>query len=154
MVACTATASDRTAEEIIHVLRMNAPTTIRMPMSRTNLHLNVVSKRGTSKDQRMLVDVVRMSSAKHVIVFCLEREECERVASLFVMNKISAQPYHSCVEDRHVVEENARSGTGSPAESDMFAFCRASRRINHCKVAPLTQDHEESVSGEMGAWCA
>jgi superfamily II DNA helicase RecQ len=110
MVACTATATKSTAEEIKTSLNMQDAAEIRMPIAKSNLHIFVVSKRGTPKDMHMVVQLVKLSSAKMVLLFCLQREECERVAHLFMQNNVPAESYHSGTDDRQAVEDRARSG--------------------------------------------
>jgi superfamily II DNA helicase RecQ len=81
-----------------------------MPIAKSNLHIFVVSKRGTPIDMQMVVQLVKLSSVKMVLLFCLQREECERVAHLFMQNNVPAESYHSGTDDRQAVEDRARSG--------------------------------------------
>jgi superfamily II DNA helicase RecQ len=77
---------------------------------RNNLHICISSK-GNSRDaEKSLARLVQRSSAQKVLVFCRSRKECEKTARLLVLNKESAEAYHSKIEDRQEVEARVHAG--------------------------------------------
>jgi ATP-dependent DNA helicase RecQ len=109
-VACTATASAAVQQDIQNCLRMKDPLCIRMPVAKNNLQLCIASKGNKGEAERSLARLVKRSSSKTVIVFCYTRDECEKVADVLRKNSITAEAYHSHVEDRAVVEGRAKRG--------------------------------------------
>jgi ATP-dependent DNA helicase RecQ len=110
MVACTATATESTAAEILECLHMQAAACIRMPMMKNNLHLAVCGKGSGRSASERLVRVLRTSTAQQAIVFCGRRDETERVAKLLQGNGLNAAAYHAGLENRHGIEESVRAG--------------------------------------------
>jgi ATP-dependent DNA helicase RecQ len=110
IVACTATATGKTAREIERCLQLHAMVHIRMPVAKANVHIAIAAKGRGRRAVERLVRVLRMSSAEQAIVFCCERNECESVAASLRANKLDAVAYHAGIEDRNGVEASASSG--------------------------------------------
>jgi hypothetical protein len=110
VVACTATASAVVQRDIEECLHMKNPRCIRMQVVRNNLHICISSKGNSREAEISLARLVKRSSAKRVLVFCCSTSECERTARVLVLNKESAEAYHSRVEDRQEVEARLQAG--------------------------------------------
>jgi ATP-dependent DNA helicase RecQ len=110
IVACTATATARSAKEIESCLQMHATVQIRMPIAKDNVHIAITAKGRGRRAKERLIRVLRSSSAEQAIVFCCKRAECERVAACLRKNSLDAEAYHAGIQDRSGVEARARGG--------------------------------------------
>jgi ATP-dependent DNA helicase RecQ len=110
IVACTATATARTARAIERCLRLHGTVHIRMPVVKANVHIAIAAKGRGRRAHERLVRVLRTSSAEQAIVFCCERKECECVAASLRKNSLNAEAYHAGLEDREGVEARASAG--------------------------------------------
>jgi superfamily II DNA helicase RecQ len=115
VVACTATAS-AVLRDIEQCLHMKEPRCIRMQVVRNSLHLCMSSKGNSREAEKTLARLVKRSRAHKVLVFCCSRRECEKTSKLLVLNKESAEAYHSRIEDRQAVEGRVHAGVLSSAE--------------------------------------
>jgi superfamily II DNA helicase RecQ len=134
IVACTATADQRTLSEARRCLRMAENTAvIAMTMSRPNLSLVVLGKHPRTSESE-LVNCIRRSSAERVLIFCQKRDETQRLVDLLTQNDVSSSVYHSGVTDRPEALHTFVSGTHT--HEHMHAFLRAAASY----FAVLTMD--------------
>jgi superfamily II DNA helicase RecQ len=110
VVACTATASAQVQRDIQECLHMRNPRCIRMEVVRSNLHICISSKGNIRQAELSLARLVKGSSSKTVLVFCGTRSDCERTAQVLVLNNVSAEAYHSQMDDREGVERRVHAG--------------------------------------------
>lgn len=108
-VACTATADERTRQQIVDTLGMAAPEIVSMPVSRHNMSLFVARKHPRSSEAD-LVQLLRRSSATHVLVFCRKRDETARMCKVLSENSIAALAYHSGMQDRETALRRFQTG--------------------------------------------
>jgi superfamily II DNA helicase RecQ len=109
-VACTATASAAVQQDIQECLHMKDPVCIRMPVTKRNLQICIASKGNSREAEMSLARLVKRSSSRTVLVFCHTRKECEKVADVLRKNEVTAEAYHSQVEERGAVEARAKAG--------------------------------------------
>ena len=93
MLACTATADERTRREIVTKLRLEDGRVFVTGFDRPNIRYRVTPKRD---ERRQLLDFIRSEHEGDAgIVYCLSRKRTEQIAKFLVDNGLSALPYHA-----------------------------------------------------------
>lgn len=118
MMALTATATPRVRVDILNQLRMSNQTTkwFMQSFNRPNLKFQVRSKNKSSKNVTKIDEIINLIKAefngKFGIIYCLSRNECEKLADQLKNKKISAAAYHAGMEDdeRRVVQDKWLQG--------------------------------------------
>ena len=93
IIALTATADERTRQEIINRLRLRSARTFVSSFNRPNIQYRVAEK-VTAKDQ--LLDFIKKEHPEDAgIVYCLSRKTVEATAKWLVQKGVTAIPYHA-----------------------------------------------------------
>ncbi len=93
VIALTATADERTRQEIVKRLRLRSARTFVSSFNRPNIQYRVTEK-VTAKDQ--LLDFIRSEHQDDAgIVYCLSRKTVEATAKWLVQKGVNAIPYHA-----------------------------------------------------------
>ncbi|CAN3361578.1 ATP-dependent helicase Sgs1p [Diutina catenulata] len=112
LMALTATANEKVRMDIVGVLGMRQPLTLRQSFNRTNLFYEVRQKETGHMDW-----IKRYISGEHRghtgIIYCSTKTLCEQTASKLVSAGISASFYHAGMppEDRLRVQQQWQAGT-------------------------------------------
>jgi ATP-dependent DNA helicase RecQ len=116
VMAATATATPRVAEEIAARLELREPVSIRSGFDRPNLTFDVVSLEGKGAVARKwtaLLHVLADADARPAIVYCGTRKDTDAVAVQLVREGIAAVAYHAgmSAEDRQASQEAFMRGS-------------------------------------------
>ena len=98
VMAATATATPRVAEEIAARLQLREPVSIRSGFDRPNLAFDVVSLEGKGAVARKwaaLLHVLADEQARPAIVYCGTRKDTDAVAAQLVREGVAAVAYHA-----------------------------------------------------------
>ncbi|WP_345499867.1 DNA helicase RecQ [Nocardia callitridis] len=105
-IALTATATEKTRDEIIQRLDLGAARRFVASFDRPNIQYRIEPK---NSPQRQLLDFIRTEHAGAAgIVYCLSRNSVERTAAFLVENGIAAVPYHAGLDNRTRAENQSR----------------------------------------------
>jgi ATP-dependent DNA helicase RecQ len=110
VMACTATATPRVAEEIAARLELREPLIIRRGFDRPNITFDVVALEGTGSVMRkrgLLLAGLADPGQRPAIVYCGTRKDTEAVGELLVGHEIRAAVYHAGLESsaRHAAQD-------------------------------------------------
>lgn len=94
-VALTATASEKTIEDIIYLARMAEPTVIASSLVRNNLAIFINHAFDQDAIDASIVKDISYFGAASGIVYCRTRKECERMASVLHDAGIKCATHHS-----------------------------------------------------------
>ncbi|MBX3477479.1 MAG: DNA helicase RecQ [Brevundimonas sp.] len=96
-MAVTATADQRTRDDILASLRLNDAQVFVDSFARPNLQLSAIAKESASRARTdaAVVDLVRERRGKSGVVYCGSRDGCERVAQALRDAGINAIAYHA-----------------------------------------------------------
>jgi ATP-dependent DNA helicase RecQ len=116
VMAATATATPRVAEEIAARLELREPVSIRSGFDRPNLTFDVVSLEGKGAVARKwaaLLHVLADADSRPAIVYCGTRKDTDAVAAQLVREGIAAVAYHAgmSAEDRQANQHAFMQGT-------------------------------------------
>ncbi len=103
-MAVTATATDRTREEIVARLELNEPDIYIAPFDRANISYAVQVK---TDAKRQLLKFLQARRGEAGIIYCLSRKKTESVAAQLCDEGFEALPYHAGL-DSEVRRENQR----------------------------------------------
>ena len=93
LLACTATADERTRREIVSKLRLEEGRVFVTGFDRPNIRYRVAPK---MDEKRQLLDFIRGEHESDAgIVYCLSRKRTEQIAKFLVDNGLTALPYHA-----------------------------------------------------------
>jgi RecQ family ATP-dependent DNA helicase len=98
VMACTATATPRVAEEIAARLGLRDPLLVRRGFDRPNISFDVITLAGdgaVARKRGILLTGLADPSNRPAIVYCGTRKDTEAVAELLVGEGITAAPYHA-----------------------------------------------------------
>jgi ATP-dependent DNA helicase RecQ len=98
VMACTATATPKVAEEIVARLGLRDPERVRSGFDRPNLSFDVIPFDGegsVARKRALLADGLAMPENRPAIVYCGTRRSTEEVAELLVGDGLSAVAYHA-----------------------------------------------------------
>jgi ATP-dependent DNA helicase RecQ len=98
VMAATATATPRVAQEIASRLGLREPVAIRSGFDRPNLSFDVVGFEGkgaVARKRATLLHVLRDRSARPAIVYCGTRKDTDDVSALLAEEGVSAVAYHA-----------------------------------------------------------
>ena len=92
-IALTATADERTRDDILHYLYLQNAQIFIAPFNRANISYRVVEKNNGKKQLLKFIQ----SQGKNAcgIVYCLSRKKVENIAAFLREEKINALPYHA-----------------------------------------------------------
>ena len=94
IIALTATATEKVAEDIMKTLGMNKEANVyKASFNRPNLFYEVRPK--TKDVEKDIIRFVKQHPGKSGIVYCLSRKKVEEVAQVLQVNGIDALPYHA-----------------------------------------------------------
>lgn len=96
VIALTATATPRVADDIVTQLGLRSPAIHRGGFERANLQYEVRPKQN-SFDQ--IMDYLRTNPAHEGIIYCQSRARCDTIASKLRQQDIAALPYHAGLEN-------------------------------------------------------
>jgi len=93
VLACTATADDRTRREIITKLSLDDGRVFATGFDRPNIRYRVTQK---TNERQQLLDFIKAEHADDAgIVYCLSRKRTEKIARYLNENGLTALPYHA-----------------------------------------------------------
>jgi ATP-dependent DNA helicase RecQ len=98
VMAATATATPRVAEEIAARLELREPVSIRSGFDRPNLTFDVFTAEGkgaVARKRAALMHVLAEPAARPAIVYCGTRKDTEEVTALLVAHGMAAVSYHA-----------------------------------------------------------
>jgi len=97
-IALTATATEKTSDEIIHRLDLGSARRFVASFDRPNIQYRIEPK---NRADRQLLDFIRTEHAGDAgIVYCLSRNSVEKTAAFLNENGIDAVPYHAGLDHR------------------------------------------------------
>lgn len=91
-IALTATADERTREDIAHNLQLDTPEIFIDGFDRSNIHYRVALK---SSPKSQLLEFLAQRKTEAGIVYCLSRRAVDSTAAMLVDNGYDALPYHA-----------------------------------------------------------
>ncbi|MEE9355762.1 MAG: DNA helicase RecQ [Methylococcaceae bacterium] len=92
-VALTATANERTRQEIIHQLKLEEAQVFVSSFDRPNIYYHIEQK--VKAKQQLLHFIQKQHADDSGIVYCLSRKKVESIAQWLVEHGINAFPYHA-----------------------------------------------------------
>ncbi len=93
MLACTATADERTQQEIVSKLELGAGRVFITGFDRPNIQYRITSK---DNEKKQLLDFIKgQHDGDAGIVYCLSRKRTEQFAKFLTENGLKALPYHA-----------------------------------------------------------
>jgi len=92
IAAFTATATVKVQEDIISLLRLNNPYTVRASFNRKELYYRILPKNGANKQ---ICDFIKKHKKQQGIVYRLSRADVEKTAAYLSEKGIKALPYHA-----------------------------------------------------------
>lgn len=92
IIALTATATPRVADDIIAQLGLRDPVIHRGGFERANLQYEVRPKQNSFGQ---IMDYLRANPAHEGIIYCQSRARCDTIASKLQQQKVAALPYHA-----------------------------------------------------------
>ncbi len=105
-IALTATATERTRDEIVHRLDLGDARQFVASFDRPNIQYRIEPK---NKPDRQLLEFIRTEHAGDAgIVYCLSRNSVEKTAAFLNENGVSAVPYHAGLDNRTRATNQAR----------------------------------------------
>ncbi|MFQ6396497.1 DNA helicase RecQ [Nocardia sp. KC 131] len=105
-IALTATATDKTRDEIIQRLELGAARRFVASFDRPNIQYRIEPK---NKPDRQLLEFIKAEHAGDAgIVYCLSRNSVEKTAAFLNENGISAVPYHAGLDARTRAKNQSR----------------------------------------------
>ncbi len=97
-IALTATATEKTRDEIIHRLDLGSARRFVASFDRPNIQYRIEPK---NRAERQLLDFIRTEHPGDAgIVYCLSRNSVEKTAAFLNENGIGAVPYHAGLDNR------------------------------------------------------
>ncbi|KAJ8664570.1 hypothetical protein QAD02_006232 [Eretmocerus hayati] len=114
IMALTATASQRTREDIVSVLNLNHSKIkwFSSSFNRPNLRYHVIPKDFHNSCAQVVEILTKHFSNKSGIVYCITRKDCEEHAAALRLNEINAQSYHAGLGDKARVERQTQWTSG------------------------------------------
>ncbi|MEV0297786.1 DNA helicase RecQ [Nocardia sp. NPDC050710] len=105
-IALTATATEKTRDEIIQRLDLGGARRFVASFDRPNIQYRIEPK---NRPERQLLEFIRAEHAGDAgIVYCLSRNSVEKTAAFLTENGVSAVPYHAGLDNRTRAENQAR----------------------------------------------
>lgn len=105
-IALTATATEKTRDEIVSRLDLGAARRFVASFDRPNIQYRIEPK---NRPERQLLDFIRTEHAGDAgIVYCLSRNSVEKTAAFLTENGIEAVPYHAGLDNRTRAANQAR----------------------------------------------
>lgn len=105
-VALTATATEKTRDEIVSRLDLGTARRFVASFDRPNIQYRIEPK---NRPERQLLDFIRTEHAGDAgIVYCLSRNSVEKTAAFLTENGIDAVPYHAGLDNRTRAANQAR----------------------------------------------
>ncbi len=105
-IALTATATEKTRDEIIHRLDLGSARRFVASFDRPNIQYRIEPK---NRADRQLLDFIRTEhSGDAGIVYCLSRNSVEKTAAFLNENGIAAVPYHAGLDNRTRANNQSR----------------------------------------------
>ncbi|MET7769574.1 DNA helicase RecQ [Nocardia sp. NPDC005366] len=105
-IALTATATEKTRDEIIHRLDLGGARRFVSSFDRPNIQYRIEPK---NRPDRQLLEFIRAEHAGDAgIVYCLSRNSVEKTAAFLTENGVSAVPYHAGLDNRTRATNQAR----------------------------------------------
>ncbi len=97
IIALTATATPRVAEDIVRQLHLREPKIFRSGFERKNLFYEIRPKQ---KAFDQILDYLYTNPTSEGIIYCQSRAGCERMASKLAARGIAALPYHAGLDQK------------------------------------------------------
>ncbi|OQS13861.1 DNA helicase RecQ [Nocardia donostiensis] len=105
-IALTATATQKTRDEIIERLDLHGARRFVASFDRPNIQYRIEPK---NRPDRQLLDFIRTEHPGDAgIVYCLSRNSVEKTAAFLTENGVTAVPYHAGLDNRTRAENQAR----------------------------------------------
>ncbi len=125
VMACTATATPRVAEEIAARLGLRDPLLVRRGFDRPNISFDVITLAGdgaVARKRGILLAGLAAAENRPAIVYCGTRKDTEAVADLLVGAGITAAPYHAGMD---AADRNASQGRFMDGSVDVVVATNA-----------------------------
>ncbi|WP_245554134.1 DNA helicase RecQ [Nocardia takedensis] len=105
-IALTATATEKTREEIVQRLDLGGARRFVADFDRSNIQYRIEPK---NRADRQLLEFIRAEHPGDAgIVYCLSRNSVEKTAAFLTENGVSAVPYHAGLDNRTRAQNQAR----------------------------------------------
>ncbi|XP_070543598.1 recQ-like DNA helicase BLM [Ptychodera flava] len=95
IMALTATATPRVRTDIVTQLRISKPIWFIQSFNRSNLKYSMYPKKPSRVTQECIDIIKSRYAGESGIIYCLSRNECDKVAADLTSNGISSRPYHA-----------------------------------------------------------
>ncbi|XP_071476065.1 uncharacterized protein [Diadema antillarum] len=100
MMALTATATPRVRTDVLHQLSMKKPQVFTSSFDRSNLMFRVEKKQPSKMIERITSLIKTHFNRQSGIIYCLSRNECDKVADELTRAGVKAIPYHAGQSDK------------------------------------------------------
>jgi ATP-dependent DNA helicase RecQ len=125
VMACTATATEEVAREVVERLELREPLMVRSGFDRPNLSFDVVALEGRgAKARKMALLEQGLAEAENrpAIVYCGTRRDTDEVTEMLRATGLAAVPYHAGMPPEHRTEAQRRFMAG---EADVVVATNA-----------------------------
>ncbi len=95
VLALTATATDRVADDIVQQMGMSAPFRYRGSFFRKNLHLHVYKKGNGRHTKQDILQLVQSRQGQSGIIYCLSRKGVEQTSKYLAEHGVRVMAYHA-----------------------------------------------------------
>jgi len=106
-IALTATADERTRDDIVQNLKLNQPKVFIDGFDRANIHYSVALK---ASPKNQLLEFLATRKASAGIVYCLSRRAVESTSAFLIDNGYDALPYHAGLDAPRRTRRRTRPG--------------------------------------------
>lgn len=99
IITLTATATDQVIKDIVNILELNDPIIVKSSFDRPNLYLEIKFRDKTDQISSLLAPLILDDNGKplkeSIIIYCLTRNDTEKVANIVQNMGIECEAYHA-----------------------------------------------------------